>query len=322
MPKTFDKQFQNEVLTNMSKALMNNPEDFVASFVAPWLKVNKDSGEIYGYGTQAIRRLNTARAVGGRYKSIDFKVKADDQWNLKDHGLSAPVLKEEEDNAQNPLRAKEDKTKLIVGIMMLNYEIAVASSISQATIANGIVLSGTSQWSDYTNSTPVADIDLGKRVVKRASGKKANSIMMDAETFSILKRHPEIQKFFINVNIVSDQMLEEVVLKTTFGFKNVAIADTYYDDINLQSGSIESGNNLVEVWSKLCLIFYKEDPTLMSVSLMKTFAKRNGIIASTWKSTQEELVNEKKVGGVTVEHKRDIAFVDNRCGYLISETIA
>ena len=117
-------------------------------------------------------------------------------------------------------------------------------------------------------------------------------------------------------------MLRDVILHDVLGFENVYIGMSQFDDINLETATLESGVDLVDVWTKMCLIYYTEKPTLHSTSFMKTFVRKNGIMAGTFKATDEDMKTSKKRGGVFVAQERDIAFVDNRCAYLFLDTIA
>lgn len=322
---TFDKAYQKEILTNMSKAYLNKAQNFVANLIAPTLTVNKDTGQIFGFGTQGIRNVNGARAVGARYKKVDFKVELTDQWLLRDHGFSADVFAEEEENAQSPLQARQAKARLIMDIMLLNYEIAVASQINATNIPNNTTLSGTDQWSNYslvTPSTPVSDIDGAKETVRKACGKEANSIMLSQDTFVKLKRNPDVLKHFTNVVFVTDKLLETTILKDLLGFENVYIGKSQFDDINLNAATLESGNDLVDVWTKMALVFYTEEPTLYSTSFMKTFVKRDGVEAGDYSPSDEDMKTQKNRGGVYVAHKRDVAIVDPRAAFLFLDTIA
>lgn len=100
------------------------------------------------------------------------------------------------DNKDIPMKADESKLKLLTHIMMLNYEQLVASGITTSTITNNTTLSGTSQWSDYANSDPVTAIDNAKETVRKASGKRPNSIFMSRPVFNKLRRHPKVIAMF------------------------------------------------------------------------------------------------------------------------------
>ena len=80
--------------------------------------------------------------------------------------------------------------------MLINFETEVAAGITTSTITNNTTLSGTSQWSDYTNSDPIAAIDDAKESVRKASAKKPNSIFMSRPVFVKLKRHPKVIALF------------------------------------------------------------------------------------------------------------------------------
>lgn len=85
---TFNKAYTDLPLTQMSLAYMNELDGFLADKLFPNVMVNKDSGDIYSYGKQALRIVDTERATRGEYNSIDFSVEKSDHYILKDHGLS------------------------------------------------------------------------------------------------------------------------------------------------------------------------------------------------------------------------------------------
>ncbi len=317
-----DKAYQKEILTNYVRAVLNEDKSFIASQIAPFMKVNKDSGQMYDYGRQGMRIVEAGRAVGGRYHKVDFTAQLADKWSLDDHGLFAYILKEEEENAETPIQAKQAKAKLLMQIMMLNHESAVASQITTSTIAQNITLAGSSQWNDYTNSNPLKNIEDGKEAARKASGKKMNSIMMSRPVFAQLKRHPAILALFRNVAVVTDAMLESEILKGIFGFENVAIAEAQYEDKNLEQSPTETGN-LVDIRGKKVLMYHSiSNPGMYDTTFMRTFAKRNGLLAGAFAPTQEQGLTEKIVGWVVVEDKYDLAFIDSKCGYLIESAVA
>lgn len=82
---SFSKAYLNQLLTNISIAYMTNATDFIASKVAPFLKVEKDTGEIFNYGKQALRITEDARAIGGAYNKVRFDVQKNTHYQLKDY---------------------------------------------------------------------------------------------------------------------------------------------------------------------------------------------------------------------------------------------
>ncbi len=47
-----DKAYNKQILSTMVRAIMNDSKGFVANKIAPFLKVEKDSGQIYDLGRQ------------------------------------------------------------------------------------------------------------------------------------------------------------------------------------------------------------------------------------------------------------------------------
>jgi hypothetical protein len=204
--------------------------------------------------------------------------------------------------------------------MLLNYEHQVAAGINTTTVTNNTTLSGNSQWSDYTNSNPVTAIDDAKEGIRKKSGKKANSIFLSRPVFVKLKRHPKIIELFKNVTMITDQMLEEVVLRDLLGFQNIAIGSAQYADVNLGQAT---PSTFTDIWGDKCLIYHANSQgELWDTMFMRTFEMNTGIQAGSFATTEEQKLTEKKMSGVVTSHERDVVIVDNRCAYLFDDCIA
>lgn len=163
------------------------------------MPVLRRTGERFSWGRQAMRVLAGKRAVGGRYKKVDFDVEKVDTWSLVDNGFFTYVLQEELDNKELTIQASQAKAKLMLQIMMLNYEEAVASAITTSTITNNSTPVTADKWDKYTStaSDVIGQIEDAKETVRKASGKKPNSIALSRPAFVALKRHPNIQALFL-----------------------------------------------------------------------------------------------------------------------------
>lgn len=138
---SFAKAYRNEILTKISIAYMNSKEDFIASKVAPFVKVEKDSGEIFSYGKQALRLVNDNRAIGGSYNTVRYDVTKAEHYILKDYGLLGEVLEEDVENAETPLSPETDTTEMLMCQIMTAAEDRLASQINTTNITQNVGLS-------------------------------------------------------------------------------------------------------------------------------------------------------------------------------------
>lgn len=319
---TFDKAQQKQVLSEFLQATMNEESWFIASWIAPSVKVIRDTGERKSFGRQAMRIYAWRRAVGGRYKRIDFETQVVDTWNLVDHWFFGYVYTEEMENKEMPIQASQAKLKLMAQIMMLNYEEAVASAITTSTISNYSIPTSTNKWDAYSTSDPITQIEDAKETVRLWSGKKPNAIAMSRTAFRILKHHPKVLSRFVNVTYVTDQMLEEKILRDILGFKYVHIGEAMYEDANLEDGVLSSDSDLIDIRGEKTLIYYKkENAEIFDTMFMWTFEKNTWPQAWSFMTTDEDKKVHKRESGVVTNHKRDIVIIENKCAYLFDNVL-
>jgi hypothetical protein len=90
-----------------------------------------------------------------------------------------------------PISPMAKSTSLLTSLLMLDREVRVANLVfAQATYpaANRVTLSGTSQWSDFTNSNPV-DVILSALDVPLV---KPNTLVFGQATWTKLRQHPRM----------------------------------------------------------------------------------------------------------------------------------
>lgn len=252
------------------------------------------TGERFSFGRQAMRIFAGAeRAVGGRYKKVDFDVEKVDTWSLTDYGFFSYVLKEELDNKELPIQADQAKLKLLAHIMMLNYESAVAAAISTSTITNYTTPSSTAKWS-HADSTPYEDIETRKETVRQACGKKPNALLLTRPVMSALMKHADTldRLKYTNSRVSEDKVIEDI-LKVSLGLKYIYVAEAQYEEANL--GASDSAT-FTDIWGKMALLFYKkESPELFDTQFMTTFGFKQGTQAGTFPTTEEQKLTEKKM---------------------------
>lgn len=213
-----------------------------------------------GVGTQSFKYLKHTMAdsftipdtkVGrkSRPNQVDFSA-AETESSTQDYALDDAVPQADIDNAPpnyDPLgRATEGLTDLI----MLDREKRVADLVfdaAQYATANKVVLSGTSQWSDFTNSDPVANLMAGLD----ACIMRPTAMVIGRAAFTKLATHPKIAKAVLgnagDVTIATRQQLAAL-----FELDDVLVGEGWVN--TAKKGQAAS---LARVWGKHCALIYR-----------------------------------------------------------------
>ena len=90
-----------------------------------------------------------------------------------------------------PVSPMAKSTSLVTGLIMLDREVRVANTVFAAGTypsGNKVTLSGTSQWSDFTNSNPASAIMAALDVPLN----RPNTLVFGQAVWTLLRQHPKI----------------------------------------------------------------------------------------------------------------------------------
>jgi hypothetical protein len=132
--------------------------------------------------------------VGRKSKPNEVSFSSTEQTaSCEGYGLDDPIPQDDIDNAapnQDPLKMSAEQ---LTNLILLDREIRTANLVFNANTygaANKVTLSGTGQWSDYTNSDPIGAImDALDSCIMRP-----NIAVFGRATASVLSRHPKVVK--------------------------------------------------------------------------------------------------------------------------------
>jgi len=178
-------------LTNVCVAYSN--PNFVAEQIAPPVAVRKQSDRyfIYDAARERFRSSDDKRAPGAEANEVDFAL-SNDNYYCEDHALESVIPDEERENADPPIQPEIDRTEFLMEKIILNKEIALATRIRTGSDIPGETLSGTSQWSDYTNSDPVAEVEAHKATIQEAVQVVPNTLVLPYEVYAKVRLHPKV----------------------------------------------------------------------------------------------------------------------------------
>lgn len=302
----------DKLLTQFSQRYVN--KDYIAEKILPPLKVKERTGKYAKYGTENLRVYTEQiyRAPGVRAATIDYSV-SQGSYNCLERALEKIVPDEFVANTDDPYDPKRDAVATILDVISLNQENALSTYMSDvANLTNNTTLTGTDQWSDYTNSTPLEDIDVGISDLMAATGQRPTVAWLGFEVFRKLKSHPDVreQVKYTNGGQLSDSAFIQF-LKEYFQLRDVWIGTSVFN-------SADEGQTAVlsQVWGDhFWLAVQSERPTLMGSTLGYTFLDTPSMV--------ETYRDEPRVGDVArVRKSYDQNVMDANLVYFIKNAIA
>lgn len=195
--KKLAQAYTSKPLTNYSLGIFNNAEDYIATKILPIFPVQEVAGDVYDYGTEALRIVDTERAYGAGYNKVNLRVQKSSLYKLEDYGLYSDLFEEDYRDAELPVEVDQDTTQFITEKLMLDMEAKVADVVTDpAVITQNVALSGADRWDQYSTSDPLGDIELARKTVFDATGQSPNTVIMSWAVLYVLKQHPSIRAMF------------------------------------------------------------------------------------------------------------------------------
>lgn len=210
------------VLTNISIAYMQGTEGFVSTKVFPTLSVDKQSNTYYKYDKndwfrdEAQRRADSTESAGGGYNL------SRDTYNCDVYAFHKDVGDQVVRNSDNPLSPDRDATQFVSSRLVLRQEIQWATDFFKSGVwGTDKALAGVTQWSDYTNSKPIEDIEAGKEKILSTTGFLPNTLVMGYAVMRQLKHHPDIRDRF---KWTSSQNITAEILARVFEVDRILVS--------------------------------------------------------------------------------------------------
>uniref|UniRef100_A0A6M3LYG1 Putative capsid protein n=1 Tax=viral metagenome TaxID=1070528 RepID=A0A6M3LYG1_9ZZZZ len=294
-------------LSNISVMFKNAA--FVAEQVLPVLQVQKESDKFYKYNKQdAFKLPDTIRADGAEANEASLAISTDN-YAVVEHALKDIVTDRVRANADAAIKPDIDITEWLTNLIMLRLEKEMATLLTSTTnITNNTTLSGTSQWSDYDNSTPLSDIKTAKASVRQNTGREANTITLGGDVAETLSLHPEIKDLRkrVDASLLTDAGLPPKIL----GLKVVeakAVEDQAYAGKTASLGYVFGKNALVS--------FTDPNAGLRSLTLGR-------IIRAKSRSVRQWRDEGRRGTVIEVSDMFVAKLIAEECGYLIAASIA
>jgi len=217
------------ILTNISIGYLQNQDSFIADKVFPVVPVDKKSDKFFTYTKndwfrdEAQRRADGTESAGSGYNLSTGTYSADVFAFHKDVGDQTVA------NADAPLNPLREATEFVTRRLLLRKEIQFVSDFfttgvwaDDVTGVAGTPSAGeTKQWSDYSSSDPINDIEAAKSEILGNTGMEANTLVLGYEVFRQLKNHPDLVD---RIKYTSSNTITEDMLARMFDLDRVLVA--------------------------------------------------------------------------------------------------
>jgi hypothetical protein len=208
---------------------MQRAENFIADKVFPVVPVDKQSDKYFVYDKndwlrdEAQVRTDGTESVGSGYNIATATYYADVFAIHKDIGDQTRA------NADAPINVDREAAEFVTHRLLTRREIQFNNDFMTtgkwASDVTGVAASPTTgqtiQWSDYTNSDPIEDIERGKAGILSVTGLEANTLVLGYDVFRSLKNHPDLVD---RIKYTSSQTITEDMLARMFDIERVLVS--------------------------------------------------------------------------------------------------
>lgn len=213
----------NAPLTNISLAYIQSASDYVADKVFPTVPVQKQSDLYYIYSqNDFLRDEARPRAPGTETAGGGFNVSTA-SYSAVVEGYHKDVDDQVRANADSVLSLDRAATEFVTQKMLIRRERRWHASYFSTGIWGTDVTPGT-LWS-AASSTPRANVDTGKAVVKGNTGFQPNTLVLGYDVFMALRSNADVRDQF---KYVSAESIDANMLAGYFGVERVLVSSAMY----------------------------------------------------------------------------------------------
>ena len=257
MPQPTSSQVHvDQLLTNVSVSFRN--QSYLADTLFPVLPVNKQSGILPLVNQSAFFRNDAKlRAPGTKSVGTGFTVSNSNTYFCNRYSIRHEIPDEVRANADSPYDQDRIATNLVTDLIMLNREVAWATNLFAASVWAGGASGGDNsvavQWSNYSASSPLTEIQSWRDTLQGGLGLDANVFVIGRQVWTQLKYHPDVIDLLKYTTAINNP-----VAPATFAgmieVDRVAIGNAI--QTTSLEGTAEASVSYSRVWGKHALLMY------------------------------------------------------------------
>jgi hypothetical protein len=307
----------DKLLVDVSNGIFQDMVAFVSERLLTNIGVVQKSGIVGKYGTNHLRVH--ANAMGGEGKAPRVSLVRPDvsqKYLIQNHGLEDVVTPDDYDDYELPFEAERDKTMHLTYANLIAKEVALSTAMGSAAavLTQNTTLTGSSQFSDLTNSDPIGVFSTARQTIRAATGFWPNVGLVESGVYEKLRIHPQIwDRLGFKYN-QSGQLTQDNVA-AAMNVKKLLVTEGVYN-----SASEGQADVIAPIWGKnLFFAVIADSAGIMQKSLgYYVFNKKRG------KRTvfKYAVNNPPESTGIICKDDYDQLLSDVACGYAVYDAIA
>lgn len=304
-------------LTNMSVALMQSPNNFVAEKVFPSIGVDKQSDKYFVFTKEDFMRDQMVRRGAGEESAGTGYTLSSDTYYCDKFALHKDIADDDRANTDSPLDQDRAATKLLAHAALIRKEKAFVDTFFASGVW-GTSATPSVQWSDQLSSDPLNDMETAKSAILSKTGIEPNTLLLGYDVFRQLKHHPDIVD---RIKYTSERSVSEDVLARLFGVDRVLVAKAVMD-----SGSEgKSASSVAFIAGKHALLLHvAPNPGLEVATAGLTFAWKglNSGMNDLGVVTRKLRIDTRLSDRIETEVAFDMKIIASELGYFFASAVA
>lgn len=300
-------------LSNLAVAAFDGVASNIADQIAPVVPVAHRTDKYYTFTKNSWLRIpDTLRAPKSPSNRVEWDI-ASDSYSCKDYGLAAEWPVEDEANADQIIQFRRTGALEVSEQLARDREQRMASLISSAgNVGSGVTLSGTSQWSDYSNSDPIGDVTSGRVYMRNATNLVPNTGVMTDDIWNIVRRHPDLLEMY---KYTEGGMITPGQLGAAFNLDRILIAG------GVAERALENGtSSMTNIWPNNFILLHVAAGTGPRVKTpLVQFRWTNPMLGTPFalQTFRNDEGGGKHTAGVEARYYQDEKIIATELGYVI-----
>lgn len=315
------------VLTKIFRGYKPADQDFIHDQILPVMQVTEKNGQIPKTVDTAqdwMRIQNNLTISDAGHPEITAEFEKADAWNTIERGAQMRLTKETglffKKNGENwrsgMKKARASYTMLLKTYQLMSKDYALSQYLfNSSNITQGVTLSGTSQFNDFTNSDPLGVFRTARMTIEANAHADPESLeaIIPYPIFEYLRDHPTLKDTTANGGTVQVDSLSKAQVAKALHLRNIIIPRVKYETANLGQTS-----SLSRIWGNYILVFYvnrNPQPQIWQRSLGYNFTLDRPVM-DWW-----ETISPKNTQFIRYTEEYDQLILDATAAYLITDPI-
>ena len=237
-------------LSTIATAYRPDAAAMIGDMIFPSVSVLKQSDKYFEWNKEYWLSIHVEnRAPNDLYPEGTLKLSSSTFFADIYH-LAKRIADEERANEDPAVQLEQTSAEWLADQFMLHREDKMSTDFFKTGVwGTDVTLAGTDQWSDFANSDPVTDVDLGMQTVQKSTGRRPNTITMGQEVFDKLKVHPLLLDMYKHT---TRGTLSQDLVAEALGLPRILVGAMVKNTANPAatfSGSYIWGKNALLTWT-------------------------------------------------------------------------